>query len=83
MRIYNRYILIVTLVLLLSTLVLIAIGQTSLSTYYIVYILEALVITELYIHFNAKARRGLSSIGAILFGVFLFVICVELVHMLA
>lgn len=83
MRIYNRYILIVTLVLLLSTLVLIAIGQTSLSTYYIVYILEALVITELYIHFNAKARRGLSSIGAILFGGFLFVICVELVHMLA
>jgi len=82
-RIYNRYILIVTLVLLLSTLVLIAMGQTSLSTYYIVYILEALVITELYIHFNAKARRGLSSIGAILFGGFLFVICVELVHMLA
>ena len=83
MRIYNRYILIVTLVLLLSTLVLIAIGQTSLSTYYIVYILEALVITELYIHFNAKARRGLNAVGAILFGGFLFVICVELVHMLA
>ena len=83
MRIYNRYILIVTLMLLLSTLVLIAMGQTSLSTYYIVYILEALVITELYIHFNAKARRGLSSIGAILFGVFLFVICVKLFHILA
>ena len=83
MRIYNRYILIVTLVLLLSTLVLITIGQTSLSTYYIVYILEALVITELYIHFNAKARRGLSSIGAVLFGVFLFVIYLEFVHILA
>ena len=83
MRIYNRYILIIALVLLLTTLILIATGQTSLSTYYVVYILEALVITELYIHFNAKARRGLSSVSAILFGGFLFVVCLEFVHILA
>lgn len=83
MKIYNSYIIIITLVLLLSTLVLIALGQTSLSVYYVVYILEALIITELFIHFNAKARRGLNSIGAILFGGFLLVICLEFVHMLA
>ena len=83
MRIYNRYILIIALVLLLTTLVLIAIGQTTLSAYYIVYVLEALIITELYIHFNAKARRGLSSVSAILFGGFLLVICLEFVHILA
>ena len=83
MRIYNRYILIVALGLLLTTLILIATGQTSLSTYYVVYMLEALIITELYIHFNAKARRGLNAVGAVLFGGFLFVVCVELVHILA
>ena len=83
MRIYNRYILIVALGLLLTTIILIAIGQTSLSTYFMVYILEALIITELYIHFNAKARRGLNSVGAVLSGGFLLVICLKFVHMLA
>ncbi len=83
MRIYNRYILIITLVLLLTTLILVATGQTVLSTYYIVYVLEALIITELYIHFNAKARRGLSSVSAILFGGFLLVICLKFVPILA
>ena len=82
MKIYNRYIIILALTLLLSTLVLIAIGQTSLSVYYVVYILEALIITELYIHFNAKARRGLNSVSAILFGGFLFVVCLKFVHIL-
>ena len=83
MKIYNSYITIITLVLLLSTLVLIAVGQTSLSVYYVVYILEALLITELYIHLNAKARRGLSSISAVLFGGFLLVICLEFINILA
>ena len=82
MRIYNRYILIIALVLLLTTLILITTGQTSLGTYYVVYILEALIITELYIHFNAKARRGLNSVSAILFGGFLFVVCLKFVHIL-
>ena len=83
MRIYNRYILIIALVLFLTTLILIAIGQTTLSAYYTVYVLEALIITELYIHFNAKARRGLSSVSAILFGGFLLVICLKFVNILA
>jgi hypothetical protein len=37
----------------------------------------------LYIHLNAKARRGLNSISAVLFGGFLLVICLEFINILA
>jgi len=82
-KIYNSYILITALVLLLTTIILVAIGQPSLNVYYTVYIIEALIITELYIYFNAKARRGLTFISITLFGGFLFVLCLELINILA
>ncbi len=67
MKIYNRYILTVALLLLLTTIVLVALGQESLDLYYTAYIIEALVTTELYVHFNAKARRGLTLVSVVLF----------------
>ncbi len=82
MKIYNSYILITALLLLLTTIILIAIGQTSLSVYYTTYILEALVITELYVYFNTKARRGLNFVSAVLFGGLLFFITLEVVKIL-
>ena len=45
MKIYNGYILITAIVLLLTTIILIATGQTLLNVYYTTYILEALIIT--------------------------------------
>ena len=83
MKIYNSYILITALVLLLTTTILIAAGQTSLNVYYIAYIIEALIITELFVYFNAKARRGLTLISAVLFGGFLFVASLEVIRILA
>jgi hypothetical protein len=44
-KLYNRYILTVTLLLLLSTVIMIATGQNALETYFAVYVIEALVIT--------------------------------------
>ena len=61
MKIYNRYIVITALLLLLTTVILTAMGQTSLGVYFIIYIIEALIVTELYVHLNAKARRELPS----------------------
>ena len=68
--------------LLLTTVILTAIGQTSLAVYYITYIIEALVITELYVYFNTKARRGLSFVSAVLFGGSLFIISSEVIKIL-
>ncbi len=67
MKIYNNYILTLALLLLLTTFILIALGQNSLDIYYTLYIMEALALTELYVYLNAKARRGLTLVSAILF----------------
>ena len=82
MKIYNSYILIVAALLLLTTVILAAMGQEALDVYYTIYILEALVVTELYVFLNPKARRGLSLISAILFSGFLFVVSLEVIKIL-
>ena len=83
MKIYNSYILIIALLLLLTTVILVAVGQNSLDIVYTVYIIEALIVTELYVYFNTKARRGLNLVSAILFGGFLFIVSLEVIKILA
>ena len=75
MKIYNRYILTIALLLLLTTVILIAAGQNSLDIYYTVYVIEALFVTELVIYFNNKARRGLNLVSTMLFGGFMVALC--------
>jgi hypothetical protein len=83
MKIFNNYILTTAILLLLTTVVLIAQGQNSLDIYFTTYLLEALVITELYVYLGTKARRGLNLINAILFGGFLFIVSLKLAKLLA
>ena len=83
MKIYNSYILIIAFLLLLTTVILVATGQNSLDIYYTIYIIEALIVTELYVYFNAKARRGLSLVSVILFGGFLFIVSLQVIKILA
>ena len=82
MRIYNRYVLTVALLLLITTVILIMTGQNSLSIYYSVYMLEALLVTELYVYFNNKARRGLTYVSTILFGGFAVALCFNIINIL-
>jgi hypothetical protein len=82
MKIYNNYILTIAILLLLTTVILVATGQNSLNIYYTVYIIEALIITELYVYFNAKACRRLNLVSAILFGGFLVIAFVEIINIL-
>jgi len=83
MKIYNNYILIVAILFLLTTVILVATGQNSLDIYYTVYIIEALIVTELYVYFNTKARRGLNLVSAILFAGFLFIVASQVIKILA
>ena len=82
MKIYNIYILTVALSLLLTTIILTVIGQSSLDVYYTIYILEAFIITELYVFFNTKARRGLTFVSIILFGGFAVVLSLQVIKIL-
>ena len=83
MKIYNRYILTIAILLLLTTVILIATGQNSLDVYYIVYVIEALIVTELCVYFNNRARRGLNLVSTILFGGFAIALCFEVLKILA
>ncbi len=80
MKIYNSYILAVAVLLMLTTVIMVAIGVDSLDTYYMFYIIGALFVTELYVYFNTKARRGLSLVGGILFGGFILAISLQVVE---
>jgi type IV secretory pathway component VirB8 len=83
MRLYNRYVLTVAVFLLLTTVILIATGQNSLDIYFTAYVIEALVITELHVYINNKARRGLAYVSTMLFGGFAIALCLQIARILA
>ena len=82
MRIYNNYILTVALLLLVTTPILVAMGQNSLEVFYTVFIIEALVVTELYVYLSGKVRRQLNLVSAILFGYFSLIVLANIVKIL-
>ncbi len=82
MRIYNNYILTVSLLLLVTTPILIALGQNSLEAFYTVFIIEALVVTELYVYLSGKVRRQLNLVSIILFGNFSIIVLVNIIKLL-
>lgn len=82
MSFYNRYIITTAVLLLLTTVILVALGVASLEVYYTVYVLETLVVTELYSYFNARARRGLHVVSVALFLGFSFIVLVRVARII-
>jgi hypothetical protein len=82
LKIYNRYFITVAIVLLSTTVILIATGQTSLDIFYSLYVIEALIVTELFVYFNKKSRRVLNIVGVMLFGGFGIVLCLQVLKAL-
>ena len=82
MKIYNSYILVVASLLLATTVILAAYGVTSLDVYYTLYVIEALIVTELYVYFNSRARRGLTVVSTVLFAGFLVVVLSAVLNIL-
>jgi ABC-type cobalamin transport system permease subunit len=74
MKIYNNYVIAVASLLLLTTVVLATIEVNSLDVYYTCYVVEALIVTELYVYFNSRARRSLTIVSAVLFAGFMVII---------
>jgi len=82
MKIYNNYIILVASLLLLTTVILAAYGVNSLDIYYTLYVIEALIVTELYVYFNARARRGLTVVSTVLFAGFLVIVSSAVLNIL-
>ena len=82
MKIYNNYIILVASLLLLTTVILVACRVNSLDIYYTLYVVEALIVTELYVYFNARVRRGLTVVSTVLFAGFLVIVASAVVNIL-
>jgi hypothetical protein len=82
MKIYNNYIILVASLLLLTTVILAAYGVNSLDIYYTLFVVEALIVTELYVYFNARARRGLTFVSTVLFAGFLVIVASAVLNIL-
>ena len=82
MRFYNRYILTTAALLLMTTVALVALGVGSLEVYYTVYVMETLIVTELYAHFNTSARRGLHIVSVVLFAGFAVIVLARVAKIL-
>jgi len=82
MRIYNRYIITVAVLLLLTTVLLVALGIDSLEIYCISYIIETLLVTELYRYLSPLARRALTRVSVVLLGIFLLIIALQVIKIL-
>jgi TRAP-type C4-dicarboxylate transport system permease small subunit len=83
LRIYNNYIISLTLAAGVVNALLAFFGQPDLSIYFIVNIVAYLAITLLYVYLNPRARRALSTIAAVFFAGFLVVVAIKVVAIVA
>jgi len=82
-RIYNRYIVSLALLLSLTTVIMAAYGQDRLDVYFTVYLIETLALTEIYVYLTPKARKGLNLITGVLFIGFVGIVAFEVYRILA
>ena len=83
MRIYNKYVISLTLASCLINTLLAFFVQNDLEIYFIINFLAYLVITLLYVYFNPRARRALNSIGAVLFAGFMAIVTIKVMEILS
>jgi hypothetical protein len=76
-RIYNRFIISLALLLALTTVIMAAYGQSRLDIYLTIFLIETLALTELYVYLNPKARRSLGIITGVLFLGFVALVVLE------
>lgn len=82
MTLYNRYIFIMALILSITTLVFGIVAVSSLELCLTIYVIESLILTELFIYLNPKAKRNLSRVNIILFGLFLMLVALKVAEIL-
>ena len=82
MKLYNKYILIMALVFSVTSVIFAIANVSNLGLCLTIYVIESLILTELFIYLNPKARRNLNRVNVVLFGLFLTLVAVEVVEIL-
>ncbi len=58
-------------------------NQNDLEIYFVINIIAYLLITLLYVYFNPRARRALSTVGAVLFAGFMVIVVLKVMEILS
>ena len=58
-------------------------GQDDLVTYFAINVIAYLVITLLYAYLNPRARRALSTVGAVVFAGFMVIVAIKVLEILS
>jgi len=83
LRIYNKYIITITLAAGLVNTLLAAFGQNDLSIYFTVNTIVYLVITLLYVYLNPRARGALNTISVVLFAGFMVIVALNVMEIIS
>ncbi len=83
MRIYNKYIVSLTLASCSVNSLLAFFGQNDLAIYFIVNTIAYLAITLLYVYFNPRATSALNTISVILFAGFVVTMVFKAIEILS
>lgn len=82
MRIYDNYIIILTSLLLGTTIIFALVNETRLDLCLSVYLIVCLVVNELFIYLNPKAKKGLNKVNYLLFSGFAFIVVSNIAEIL-
>ena len=81
MRIYNRYIITLTISLTLTTAI-ISVFRKSLDFYFSAYLVECLAITLLFTYLSPRAQKALNRVWYVLFAGFVILVMVKAVEII-
>jgi hypothetical protein len=83
MRIYNRFIITLTLAAGFINVLLALLGQEDIQIYFVINLIAYMTITLLYVYFNPRARRALDGVAVVFFGAFLVIVAIKVVDIIS
>ena len=83
MRIYNKYVASLAVVMCLVSVLLAFVGQKDIAVYFTANLVTYLVVTLLYAYLNPRARKALSTVGAVFSAGFLVIVVLKVVETLS
>ena len=82
MKLYDNYVIVLASLLLVTTVVFAVLGETRLDLCFTVYLIETLVLNELCVYLNPRARKSLNSVNYVLFAGFLVIVAAKVVDII-
>ncbi len=82
MTLYNRYIVSLALIFSLTSVVFALVAIANLDLCLTIYIIESLIVTELFIYLNPRAKRNLIWVNVILFSLFILLVVAKIAEII-